>query len=406
MKRLFLVALLPVAALPLLPAAEAADSSAAANKAEHVRLTEEMKKLAQRNAWSAVEANYQKLLVLQKAGEALGYDDHWLGAQAARDAGDATAWKQRLEAARSVKATDEVTASLQEVAANFGMVKITVDSRYDGERVLSRPAMPFAPDQVANVRFVAARLKAGESYEGLLVVGAYTLDDKPLTVTSDQVATLNLAKEVVPFKVATGLRLNLGPAALFAGDAAAQSDSPDHLQTYGGRLGGGFDLALARSFSVFGELHYQGAVGQATIDGQPADGHSSSTHFGGVWLGVSYQLPVLWISAGATVDYVYARSAAAVTGSGGFYGEEGHVGTGENETVAHPNDLIHTAPRTQYYHAGGVNPGVALALDIPLHGFKIGNLTGGLAVDGGAVMADRVMAFGEVGLRFAQDFGG
>jgi hypothetical protein len=80
--------LVPIAALVAPLAAEAAGKTA--SEAEHTRLAEEMRKLAQRNAWRGVEGSYARMLVIEKDGVVLTYDDHLLGAQAAR----ARCWSQ------------------------------------------------------------------------------------------------------------------------------------------------------------------------------------------------------------------------------------------------------------------------------------------------------------------------
>ena len=67
----------------------------AASEAEHTRLAQEMRSLSDRGAWRGVEANYERMLGLERRGVVLSYEDHLLGAQAARDLGRITQVYQR-----------------------------------------------------------------------------------------------------------------------------------------------------------------------------------------------------------------------------------------------------------------------------------------------------------------------
>lgn len=225
--------------------------------AEHVRLAEEMKKLASRNAWPAVEASYQKMLALAQAGEPLTYDDHWLGAQAARDAGNVTDWQTRLQSAKNVKNTDEVNQSLAEISSSFGTLQITIDSKYVGARALTMPSMPFAPDQVANVRFVASKVKSSTTgYTGLLVAGSYVLDGQAITVEVGKTTTISLLPpKAEPLSVSVGPRLGVG--ASFTKGSTEQVD---------------FTYATENSLATQGFLDLSGAGGRAYAGAEIAIG--------------------------------------------------------------------------------------------------------------------------------------
>ena len=70
--------------------------SKAEAKAEHVRLSEDMRRLAKRAHWRGVDRSYRSMEGLLKKDVVLRYDDHFLGAQAARELGNVTLVYRRL----------------------------------------------------------------------------------------------------------------------------------------------------------------------------------------------------------------------------------------------------------------------------------------------------------------------
>ena len=107
-------------------------------RAEAVRLSEELRVEVAEGAWAAADADYTRLLEL--AGVTLGFEDHWRGFLAAQALGDANAQHRRLLAARALRPTPEVLAALARLLAWMGPVDLRLSARVD-----PRPAAPPSP---------------------------------------------------------------------------------------------------------------------------------------------------------------------------------------------------------------------------------------------------------------------
>jgi len=154
-------------ALTLAPASVAFAQTNDAAQAEYVRLSSEMKRLAEKNAWEGVEMTWVKL---QENGVAPQYEDWYLAAQAARSAGDVTAARDRLIAANEIREEREVMDWLWEIDSSYGKVSLTADV---GTLTLEPEEMPFHPDRAAAVRFAQAKVTETGAYEGYLPEGRY-----------------------------------------------------------------------------------------------------------------------------------------------------------------------------------------------------------------------------------------
>ena len=142
--------------------------SAQEQQAEYVRLSNEMAKLAARNAWTGVERIYLDLVAL---GWELGFDDYVSGAHAARDMGNITAVKRRLVAATEIREDDDITDWLFEIDGNYGRVNVAADK---GKSSLTAKVMPFSPEHRKAIEYAIAQVAETGSYEGLLPAGDYS----------------------------------------------------------------------------------------------------------------------------------------------------------------------------------------------------------------------------------------
>src|SRR5690606_867409 len=142
-------------------------SAADATAAERVRLTEELSKLASRNAWSGVERTYLKLDAL---GVPLRPEAHLLGAKASLSSGDMGAARERLrrglELGGGGAAVEELGQTLQMIEQSYGLVTIEVAP----QRVaaLLRPDPPFASHERKAIEFAQARVATERGFRGLL----------------------------------------------------------------------------------------------------------------------------------------------------------------------------------------------------------------------------------------------
>lgn len=154
-------------------AAAATDTAA---QAEYIRLSQELEKLATRNAWPGVARTYDALIA---TGVPPKFEDHLIGAHGARALGDITAARQRLLLANDLREEREVIDWLWEIDSTYGQVFLACDA---GKGELKAEAMPFDPDQMHAVEFAAAKVLAGGIFEGYLPQGNYYFADYQVKV--------------------------------------------------------------------------------------------------------------------------------------------------------------------------------------------------------------------------------
>ena len=142
--------------------------SAQEQQAEYVRLSNQMARLASRNAWSGVERTYLDMVAL---GTDLGFDDHVSAAHAARDLGNITAVKSRLISATEIREDDDITDWLFEIDGNYGRVNVAADK---GKAELQVKVMPFSPDHRKAIEYAILQVAETGSYDGLLPAGDYS----------------------------------------------------------------------------------------------------------------------------------------------------------------------------------------------------------------------------------------
>jgi len=160
--RLLLLCSLLLAATPVL-----AGSKEEERYAEYVRLSQDLERLASKNAWSGVERTYQKCLATEVA---LSFEDHLAGAHAARASGDITAARERLMAANEIREEREVLDWLWDVDSNYGQVSLKGDV---GTVTLEPMQMPFDPLMAKSIEFATSKIDETGAFEGYLPQGDY-----------------------------------------------------------------------------------------------------------------------------------------------------------------------------------------------------------------------------------------
>lgn len=164
--------------------------AAACDEAEKLRLSDEAKKLAQRNAWAGVERGYEALLATKCE---LAFDDHFLGSQAAKFLGKTFEVYERLGAARLIDQRSEIVEEMESILGTYGMIEIKGDPRFRPE--LSREAMPFAPDQRKSIEYAIEVVANTGSFKGMLPRGEYVVGEQTFTVEpGDQWQVLEVGK--------------------------------------------------------------------------------------------------------------------------------------------------------------------------------------------------------------------
>lgn len=159
--------------LLFLGTAQAADLA----EAEHVRLSEDIKQLANRQLWTGVEKKYAEL---EKLGVALSYEDLMHGAYAARALGNTQSAYERLKSAAKLNGTKEVVDWLYAIDANYGQVDLIVHNARGV--ALECLEMPFDPDQRIAVESAIETVKKDGTFSGLLPKGDYVFAGVPFSV--------------------------------------------------------------------------------------------------------------------------------------------------------------------------------------------------------------------------------
>ena len=136
--------------------------------AEYRRVTDELHKLAARDAWAGVERYYVAAL---ETGIAPTAEDHVAGAHAAAARGDVGATRDRLLAAHALEERRDIVDWLWTIDSEYGAVDVVAGP----EAALLPEVVPFDPRKAAAVAWAAGSLGATGRFQGLLPVGAYEI---------------------------------------------------------------------------------------------------------------------------------------------------------------------------------------------------------------------------------------
>lgn len=146
-------------------------------EAEHVRLSEDIEQLANRQLWTGVEKKYAEL---EKLGVEMTFQDLLHGAYAARALGNTQSAYDRLKKAAKVNGTREVVDWLYAIDAGYGQVELVATPPRGV--ALEVAEMPFEPDQRIAVEAAMEKVKKDGKFGGLLPKGAYTFAGQTFTV--------------------------------------------------------------------------------------------------------------------------------------------------------------------------------------------------------------------------------
>jgi hypothetical protein len=144
----------------------------AANKAEGIRLTQEMNNLATRSAWTGVGRSYERLLAL--AGVTVEIETHLLAAEASRNQGDITQTWRRLHRVLQLDGLHaEAHLQIATIEATYGEVTLRVRNKWTGEAALIGIDLGFSPEYHIALDQAQRELDADGIYNGLLPLGRY-----------------------------------------------------------------------------------------------------------------------------------------------------------------------------------------------------------------------------------------
>ena len=159
------------------PAALAVDDAVVA---EHQRLSDQLKTLAERNAWSGVDRTFQQL---QELGVEPTAGEWRIAALASATAGDAGTAHDRYAKSLEVEADDGAAHAVSDYTTNYGRVELlckpgTVDLQID-ER-------PFQPDRARAVDFATLAVTEQGTFDGMLPEAVYTFGPYSFAVIPGQ----------------------------------------------------------------------------------------------------------------------------------------------------------------------------------------------------------------------------
>jgi hypothetical protein len=145
-------------------------------EAEYIRISQEMEKLATRNAWPGVARMYDELVA---TGVPPSFEDLVIGAHAARALGDVASERDRLLVANGMKEDREILDWLWEIDSSYGSVFLGCDI---GKDTFSADVMPFEPDQAQSVMFAQQQITEKGVFQGYLPQGSYKFGQSTFTV--------------------------------------------------------------------------------------------------------------------------------------------------------------------------------------------------------------------------------
>lgn len=143
--------------------------SASPNQAEFIRLSQEIEKLAARNAWTGVERAWPLLEATQVPPT---FEVLLAGAHSARALGNVDAARARLDVAKTLREEREVIEWIFDIDQHYGRALLACDpARHPAG--LEPDAPPFNPSMQRAIEFARGLLADGCYFEGLLPEGSY-----------------------------------------------------------------------------------------------------------------------------------------------------------------------------------------------------------------------------------------
>lgn len=263
-----------IAALLLWGAVLAPLDALACDAAEKLRLSQEISRLAAKNAWSGVERSYEALLATKCE---LGFEQYWLGAESARYLGKTWEQYERLNQAKQIDAQPQLLESIAAIENNYGRVDIKGDPRRPPTLTLAE--MPFAPDQRKAVEWAQQVVVNTGMFHGMLPFGAYDVGGVAFTAAAGdtfQVVTVGKQRGGDAVAAAPG-----EPSTAGGGGGGAKG-----LINYAGPIltvGPGYTLTPAPKAAV---------EGSAGVAAQPGDIAAAGVQAqAGLELGLTYRAP-------------------------------------------------------------------------------------------------------------------
>jgi hypothetical protein len=306
-------------------------------EAEHIRLEEEMRRLASRNAWRGVEAKYNQMKELEKKGVVLTAEDHLLGVQAALQLGSVYDVYLRLQAANVVSPSPDLQGQIDNIAANYGLVKLDVDDKFKEEFPFKTERMPMDPFKRTAIETAQKRVAEERKFIGMLPNGRYTLGPQTFDVTKDAAERVEVylgpvrrgrnGSESVAVRERQGLRLDVGPHYTVFGPTELTTTAADGVgggttlnskasSSIGGRAGLGYEFFMTKGWSLALQGGWHGSwAGTSDSNDDPLAGARVNENTLGIfslygWVAPTWYYDDLAITAGPTFSFARVETAS------------------------------------------------------------------------------------------------
>lgn len=293
------------------------------DKAERIRLSEEIKSLEKRGRWKAIDVKYRKMLELKDAQPS--FRDHSIAAQASSNIGNMLATYKRIKKAYAIEQREDLKAWFGAIEQTLAPVEITVTRSFKEDFTLNAQEDFYEPDDQNAFAYAQKRITKNRKFKGLLPYGTYTIGEEHFTV--EPMSFPEEIKEIFssPIKVKVqpppapplisymGPRMSVGGAYTGAGTPISNlSVNATSFSGLGGRLSLGWQIHLRFGFDLFAELDVRNmmvSLGKEVqyIDAygltQEGTGFSGDRYIGGgLFSGVSYSIKDLDLFAGFSLS--------------------------------------------------------------------------------------------------------
>ena len=160
-------------------------SSSSVLKAEHMRLSEEIRNLSRRQVWLGVERKFSQL---EELGTGMTYRDYLFGAHAARALGNVSAAYERLKSAAQIDPSKEVIDWLYDIDTKYSQVELSSVGR--GSPDLKVDVMPMDPIQRTAIEAATYALEMDGAFVGVLPHGEYSFNGQSFIVSAGEIIKL------------------------------------------------------------------------------------------------------------------------------------------------------------------------------------------------------------------------
>ena len=310
------------------------------DKAERIRLSEEIKGLEKRGRWQAIDIKYRKMLELKDAQPS--FRDHSIAAQASSNLGNMLATYRRVKRAYAIKQTEELKAWSGAIEQTLAPVEIIVSRSFKEDFDLKIQDELYGPADQNAFAFAQKVLVKKRKFKGIMPYGEYTIGNESFTVAPVEFPgdTKELLSNAIKVKVQPppapplisymGPRLSVGGAYTGAGTPIRDLNvNAASFAGLGGRVSLGWQVHLRFGFDIFAELdvrNMMSSLGKEPVYleeyGLTPDGtnFSGDNYFGaGLFSGVSYSIKDLEMFAGFSLSQGVAEIQGLDTSTSSNY---------------------------------------------------------------------------------------